>query len=1679
MKAIPVIMVMLLIAPISSSFALSSVPSHSGASAMERTDWTGGNDLPFIARPVTIDDIPAMMARWGVSQPGSNYNVLIGGHGTGDVPPSREGYLAMVGKTMLYEPASRGPLTSLPPSVDWSPSPYFPPIGNQGSQGSCAAWNIGYYVNGYLQRKDNNWTDSSNTSQLTSPSWVYNKNNYGVDGGTNRENNVALIASIGDAILATMPYNQADFRSWGGEAAWRTAPANRLESEFDITDPWNTNLIKYWLAQGDVLSISFDADILNSGIGSDMVVSSKEYVHGASNHAVTIVGYDDMKTADNDSGAFKIANSWGKGWGSLGGYFWMTYDALAEIPDRDILRLHDRTDYEPSILAAVNQSVPGSIDSSISLGSGSGKYPDFKPFWRGHQSISGALPAFPQFLAFDLTDFSEDLGLSGFWLRVGAGRNANANISVFGIEWYPDGYGPGHSFLSLNSSQTPAVAPTNISIDALEDIFTAISSPSNGSWQRGTVTINGTAAGAINRTVFSEDFESWSPSDNWNVKDVYKTGRDYNGWAVSRNRAIDGERSLWSAGSDDMRIFLEDFEQAWPPSGWAVSSAGPDSYPFARSKGAYRGSGTYDYLSVANSSRGAGTNMTERLYMTTPVNVSCHQNLSLEFYLDYDYNSTDEYAEVQYSTQNIYPAFTQLKSYSGDTWGYQRIDLSFLDGNDSVYISFVYHGTDDHYMAVDDVVIAGNKTRYDPDMNAYVEKAFGNISSLDGAKLEYSSWMDTETDTDILQTYYRTSPAGSMQFLENLTGRGQKWNLSSLDIPSNATVVGLLFKSNSSISYEGAYLDGMCLTGYTQLDEVMVRVDNGSWAPAGSSPDWSYDWDSTLVAEGEHYITVRANYSDAYAYSHSLINIDNTPPAVMDCGNGPLTTGDIGRFYINSSDPRGIGKVELLYSINAGPQNALDLPQTGNDSWLLDLNVPSNATTLSYKFRVQDGIGNVVETANRDVDVIDDDPPLLGNDTTPDSATTGDPVTFCLSPSDNIAVLGTTLEYWYGDGDHLNITAPGTPFVRNVTVLDTLEKLHYSFSVVDTSGNRASGPNRSISVSDNDLPSILDLSPEDATTGEEFVLQCDATDNLNVSSVSVQFRFGNGTPEELEMTYNASYRLTITVPDTLEPLNYTITAVDSSGNSLSTSPKNVAIRDNDAPVLQEDSSPATAFTGEDFVFNITSSDNIGVSSVEIIYRFGANQSRAILPDLRTITISVPVNSLDELVYIARITDTSGNTFTSDERTVPVLDSILPVFVRDGSQTLPTTGETFNFSVDAHDNIGIVKMSVEYRFGSKASSVIQMGGNGPYTCTITIPPNAAGTMQYAFIAVDAAGNENRTLGIILEVRDNDSPVISGVDTPRQANFGPVRFSINVTDNMAVQSVTAFLWSEAGHEFSFSLSGQTIQWTGTYVFLADGIYYYRFIVQDPSGNLAETSASPIHIGANTPETPDITPPSVVITYPAMRAELPAGTNELTVRWSASDNGSGLAGCELAVDSGPGIDAGMDMHYLISGLQNGTHILKVHARDKAGNTGTATSIFTISDSFVDSTPPQIKITRPKNNQVRNDKKLTAAWTGSDAGSKILGYFVKLDDSPWIFVGPATSQILNLTANGRHSLTVRALDQQGNIAEDTVSFKLEPKPAQGSNMLMMGSILVAIIVVLAIGAALYLRRKKSNSHQ
>ena len=69
----------------------------------------------------------------------------------------------------------------LPIAVDLSNQ--MPPVGDQGSQGSCTAWATTYYYKTYQEGQEQGW-DLSDFSHRYSPAWTYNQINSGFDGGS-------------------------------------------------------------------------------------------------------------------------------------------------------------------------------------------------------------------------------------------------------------------------------------------------------------------------------------------------------------------------------------------------------------------------------------------------------------------------------------------------------------------------------------------------------------------------------------------------------------------------------------------------------------------------------------------------------------------------------------------------------------------------------------------------------------------------------------------------------------------------------------------------------------------------------------------------------------------------------------------------------------------------------------------------------------------------------------------------------------------------------------------------------------------------------------------------------------------------------------------------------------------------------------------------------------------------------------------------------------------------------------------------------------------------------------------------------------------------------------------------------------------------------------------------------
>lgn len=454
---------------------------------------------------LSLADVNLLMGRCGVRDENVNYNYMVGENGTGLAPPTFDEWMSLVGTTMDNNEYS-DVLFASDASFDLSSSPHFPPIKNQGGEGSCAAFAMTYYLCGYIQSVDNGWmeTSSGNPSQLLSPSWTYNKCNGAIHEGSGMSGNGKILEQMGAATWDLMPYNEHDDLSYGNESAWRAAPLNRI-SKYVILSPTSdtlVNSVKNQLSQDKPVIFGIDAyEYGGAFTDGNFIMSSNEYNSTTFNHAQTIVGYDDTITDDGDIGSFRVANSWGAGWADSG-FYWLTYNAMKEMLSFPVITIIDLPDYNPKLLATWTFEEPTTVDSIYAFkanNTASPKYTQTLKFASGHTE------KLPTFMAMDVSGaYNKYLGGEKHYFLQLTNTGMMGIVDSFKLELYDNVYEPYEpSKILFNSSNVPYQFP-----GAVEGVISNAASVHvlepellSGNWYKEPVTITLVATDNVDENV--------------------------------------------------------------------------------------------------------------------------------------------------------------------------------------------------------------------------------------------------------------------------------------------------------------------------------------------------------------------------------------------------------------------------------------------------------------------------------------------------------------------------------------------------------------------------------------------------------------------------------------------------------------------------------------------------------------------------------------------------------------------------------------------------------------------------------------------------------------------------------------------------------------------------------------------------------------------------------------------------------------------------------------------------------------------------------------------------------------------------------------------------------------------------------------------------------------------------
>lgn len=275
--------------------------------------------------------------------------------------------------------------SDLPSAVDNSETPYFFRGYDQGESGACASisritMSLGYERNAYYRIP----ADSSNLLPAYF-TWQV------VESGHASEALLAQKVGVPDAatyggILYSNTYGKPshnvdeDYGWMQGYSRWYAAMHNRIDSVtfISLSTPEGQDSLKGWLydhwgdtdfAAGGVAAASFD---INSWTLDTVKVKGVPWIvatslPGATNHSVTIVGYDDSLCVGKKCGVWIVQNSWGLSFGNEG-RFLVPYSVYAKSQSPVVEVFHFRKDYAPKRTVKVRMSYGNRSKIRLSVG---------------------------------------------------------------------------------------------------------------------------------------------------------------------------------------------------------------------------------------------------------------------------------------------------------------------------------------------------------------------------------------------------------------------------------------------------------------------------------------------------------------------------------------------------------------------------------------------------------------------------------------------------------------------------------------------------------------------------------------------------------------------------------------------------------------------------------------------------------------------------------------------------------------------------------------------------------------------------------------------------------------------------------------------------------------------------------------------------------------------------------------------------------------------------------------------------------------------------------------------------------------------------------------------------------------------------------------------------------------
>jgi parallel beta-helix repeat protein len=182
-------------------------------------------------------------------------------------------------------------------------------------------------------------------------------------------------------------------------------------------------------------------------------------------------------------------------------------------------------------------------------------------------------------------------------------------------------------------------------------------------------------------------------------------------------------------------------------------------------------------------------------------------------------------------------------------------------------------------------------------------------------------------------------------------------------------------------------------------------------------------------------------------------------------------------------------------------------------------------------------------------------------------------------------------------------------------------------------------------------------------------------------------------------------------------------------------------------------------------------------------------------------------------------------------------------------------------------------------------------------------------------------------------------------------------------------------------------------------------------------------------------DLDDPSVSIEAPLNGSLL--NTESLMIVWNGSDRTSGIRNYTIKTDNGPWVDVGTNKSMYLSNLTEGKHSIHLKVVDLGGNTNMTSVSFRI-----DHTPPVLTLLSPSNGSFHKLDRVLVNWSATDGLSGLDRVRLFVDgnlDTVDLILEEFYVEDLD---EGKHNITVEAMDLAGNVKSITVTIYIDTIP-------------------------------------